>query len=152
MLFNCSCIASTYPDVLSLLPSVTLQFGGGGSGGGDSSGDNNSDDENPNPASLSVSGHHFFTTTTTPFFNLDTTAMQLGQVPCGKNSSVPAPPGAPLGQNNAGYGSVPWLKLVAKTGATGGLQEVYRLNTAGGSPPATCSGMPSSFQIQYAAE
>jgi Protein of unknown function (DUF3455) len=78
--------------------------------------------------------------------------MQLGQMPCAKNNSVPAPPGAISGQGNGGYGAVPWLKLLAKDGATGGLQEVYRLNTAGGSAPATCSGMPAAFQIQYAAE
>ncbi len=38
------------------------------------------------------------------------------------------------------------------SGATGNLQEVYRINTAGGNPPATCEGMKSTFEVQYAAE
>lgn len=78
--------------------------------------------------------------------------MNLGFAPCGKNASVPAPSGAPLGQNNVGLGAVAWLKLLTKSTATGDLQEVYRINTAGGSPPATCAGMPAAFEVQYAAE
>lgn len=79
--------------------------------------------------------------------------MSLGEAPCAKNNSVAAPSGATLGQANLGYGSVAWLKLITQTGATGNLQEVYRVNTAGGSPPATCAGIAStSFEVQYAAE
>lgn len=47
---------------------------------------------------------------------------------------------------------MPWLKLTARSGATGNLEEVYRVNTAGGNPPATCAGMPATFEVQYAAE
>jgi hypothetical protein len=139
-LFNASCIAASDPDLLNMLPSLALQFDL-----------DTASQATLLPACLDVSGHHYFLTTTTAFFDLNTPSMQLGQVPCAKNNSTPAPHGAPLGQNNVGYGSVPWLKLLAKNGATGGLQEVYRLNTAGGSPPATCQSMPSSFQVQYSA-
>jgi hypothetical protein len=78
--------------------------------------------------------------------------MQLGQAPCAKNASTPAPVGAVKGQGEVGYGAVPWLKLITKNGSTGGLEEVYRLNTAGGQPPTTCTGMPAAFEVQYAAE
>lgn len=54
----------------------------------------------------------------------------------------------------AGYGNVPWLQLQAEvvTGSEGVVQQVYRLNTAGGSPPPTCAGQQAAFEIQYAAE
>jgi hypothetical protein len=76
----------------------------------------------------------------------------IGFAPCAKNNSVPAPAGASVGQGGVGAGAVPWLKLVTRLGATGGLEEVYRINTAGGSAPATCAGMPATFEVQYAAE
>lgn len=78
--------------------------------------------------------------------------MSLGFAPCSKNASVDAPAGALVGQENKGFGAVPWLRLLTEEGATGGLKEVYRINTAGGNPPATCAGMPAAFEIQYAAE
>jgi hypothetical protein len=103
------------------------------------------------PSNLGVSGQHFFTTTTTPFFDLDVDAdLQLGQASCGKNNTVPAPTTAPRGQGNET--AVAWLKLLAKNGTTGHIQEVYRVETAGGNPPSTCAGMPASFQVQYSAQ
>jgi hypothetical protein len=39
-----------------------------------------------------------------------------------------------------------------KSGSYGDLQEIYRVNTAGGNPPATCAGMPATFEVEYAAE
>ena len=78
--------------------------------------------------------------------------MNLGFAPCAKNNSVFAPAGAPVGQGDQGHGAVAWLKLITRSGATGNLEEVYRVNTAGGSPPATCAGMPAAFEVQYAAE
>jgi hypothetical protein len=140
-LFNASCVASTYPDVLATIPNVALQF--------------NLPDDNVeilNPVGLSISGHHFFLDTKTPFFNLDTDAMTLGHAACSKNASVPAPAGSPKGQGGQGYGSVPWLRLLTKPGATGNLMNVYRVNTAGGAAPPSCSGQPAAFQIQYASE
>ena len=140
-LYNATCIASTYPDLLAILPSVALQF--------------NLTSVNQatlSPSNLAISGHHYFANATTPTFNLDTTAMDLGFAPCSKNASVSAPAGAPLGQDDKGNGAVAWLKLLTKAGTTGDLEEVYRVNTAGGNPPATCEGMPAAFEVQYAAE
>lgn len=102
------------------------------------------------PGNYMISGHHYFTNTTTPFFNLDTTNGQLGEVPCAKSASAAAPADAPTGQQ--GEKAVPWLKLQAREGATGRLEEVYRVETAGGSAPSTCAGQPASFEVQYSAQ
>ncbi|KAG8158940.1 hypothetical protein KVR01_011383 [Diaporthe batatas] len=148
-LFNASCIAGTYPDLLNMLPRVSLAFNLTSgpytknllptSGGARLA-----------PGNCAISGHHFFTDNTTPFFTLDTDTLKLGTIPCAKVAAVPAPDDAPKGQ--LGEKAVPWLKLSAKSGATGRLQEVYRVETAGGSAPATCSGMPAAFQVEYSAQ
>ena len=138
-LFNASCIASAYPDLLNMLPKVALQF-------------NLTDAESPSigAVNLAISGKHFFANATTPFFDLDTTSMQLGEAPCSKNNTATAPADAPRGQLNET--AVAWLKLISRAGATGNLQEVYRVETAGGNPPATCAGMPATFSVQYSAQ
>ena len=137
-LFNASCIASTYPDLLTILPKVAMHF------------DLSTVDQRLGPSNMAISGHHYFTNLTTPFFDLDTPAGQLGEIPCAKNNSSPAPTDAPKGQS--GEAAVAWLKLLARAGATGGLQEVYRVGTAGGSPPAACTGMPAEFTVEYSAQ
>jgi hypothetical protein len=104
------------------------------------------------PSNLQMSGHHYFTNLTTPLFNLDTTSENLGIAPTAKNSTAPAPAGAPVGQYGQGFGAVAWLKLLTIEGTTGNIQEVYRVNTAGGNPPKTCAGMPDAFEVQYSAE
>jgi hypothetical protein len=75
----------------------------------------------------------------------------VGTIGCKKEAGVNAPSEAVKGQGGEGLGSVQWLKLVAKF-STGGLQEVYRINTAGGKAPATCVGQPAAFEIEYATE
>lgn len=141
-LYNASCVASIYPDVLAKIPRVALQFNL-----------TSPDQAFLSPSNLQVSGHHFFTDLGVPFFNLDTPSMQLGTLPCGKNGSSPAPADASVGQYGTGFGAVPWLKLTAVDQPTGNLQEVYRVNTAGGKSPKTCAGIPSTtFEVQYAAE
>ena len=175
-LFNASCVAASYPDVLHVLPGLALQFdladvlpGGidaaiaatasvSASDNDDDSDDDEDDDENEGPGrsqrigptNLDVSGLHFFTGDGVPFFNLDTTRQTLGSLPCSKKEGTDAPADAPRGHQDEG--AVPWLRLQAVEGATRGLQEVYRVETAGGSAPASCQGMPDDFQVQYAAE
>lgn len=56
------------------------------------------------------------------------------------------------GPGDNGEGAVPWLKLTAQDPKGQILQEVYRVNTAGGSPPTSCQGMAATFEVQYAAE
>lgn len=93
-------------------------------------------------------GHHFFYDATTPEFNLDTTRYrQYGIAMTTKGGSIDAPPDAAQGD----YGAVAWLSLPTTTGTVGPYKSVYRVNTASGSPPDTCEGMPSSFGIQYSA-
>lgn len=122
-----------------------------------------SDDKMLFPAQIDVSGHHFFTDTV-PTFNLHTPSHDYGITFSKKVANVSAPATTPTGQSCTGPdGSKPvaWLKLEVNSPegyvkvadqATGGVKEVYRVNTAGGSPPATCQGMPEEFNVQYAAE
>lgn len=140
-LFNVSCIAATYPDLAAMLPRVALEF-------------NLTQSEVTKklaPSNLAISGEHFFTNATTPFFKVEIAPNQvIGEAKCAKEAGVPAPKEAGKGQQ--GEAAVAWLKLKTLEGATGGLKEVYRVETAGGSPPATCAGMPADFQVQYATQ
>lgn len=133
-LFNASCVAALYSDLLEQIPGMAVHF-------------NLTDEHQLGPSQLPVSGVHYFANATTPFFDLRTQALDIGEAPCAKNNSAPAPANAPTGQ--LGEAAVPWLKLTTREGATGNLKEVYRLSTAGGSAPATCEGMPAQFQVQY---
>lgn len=108
---------------------------------------------NIDPSNIGLSGYHYFPNTTTPTFDLDTIPpKQYGFAVAKKVSSSPAPADAPKGPGGVGNGSVPWLYLQCVDGTTNGLTVVYRLNTAGGSPPTTCESMPAEFAVQYAAE
>jgi hypothetical protein len=140
-LFNASCIAATSPDLAASLGRAALHFDVAQSEAL----------QKLSPSNLGVSGVHFFLDGTTAFFNLDvSSAWKIGEIPCGKNASTAAPADAPKGLKSEA--AVPWLKLNAKQGATGGLQEVYRVETVGGSAPATCQGMPDKFEVQYATQ
>ncbi|KAI0124378.1 hypothetical protein BJ170DRAFT_639192 [Xylariales sp. AK1849] len=137
-LFNASCVISTYPDLANIITKMALQF-------------NLTDDESKlGPSNLAISGKHFFTNTTTPFFNLDRPNLTLGEAACAKLNSTSAPTDAAKGPDGAS--AVPWLKLQTRVGATGDLEEIYRVQTAGGSAPATCNGMAASFEVQYSAQ
>ncbi|KKY34364.1 putative malate dehydrogenase [Diaporthe ampelina] len=149
-LFNASCIAATYPDLLNMLPRVSMAFNLTASPSYPKNLVPTSTNSKLAPGNYVISGHHYFTDNTTPFFTLDTDNLKLGVIPCSKKAAVAAPADAPAGQQ--GEKAVPWLKLSAKLGATGRLQEVYRVETAGGSAPSTCSGMPASFQVEYSAQ
>lgn len=149
-LFNATCIAATYPDLLAMLPRVALAFNLTESDAYTSNLVPANTGSRLAPGNYMISGHHYFTTTTTPFFDLDTENWQLGAAPCSKNATAPAPAGAAAGQG--GEKAVAWLKLKTIDGATGQLQEVYRVETAGGSPPATCTGMSAAFEVQYSAQ
>ena len=130
VLFNATCAAARSPTVLLQTPGLALAY--------------------PIPtgdtADLLLSGHHFFTNTTTPFFNLDTAQHTWGTVAAKKVSNSSAPANAPKGDN--GMGSVAWLKL---SGFEGDFKEVYRMDTAGGQPPKTCSGITGTIEVDYAA-
>ncbi|GAB1314884.1 Malate dehydrogenase [Madurella fahalii] len=138
-LFNASCAAAIHPDLVSALARASLHFSVQES------------ESKLAPSNLAVSGVHYFSEATTAFFNLDvSSSWKIGEIPCGKNASVPAPVDAQTGLANDA--AVAWLKLNAKPGATRGLREVYRVETIGGSPPATCRGLPAHFEVQYATQ
>ncbi|KAJ5789165.1 uncharacterized protein N7518_006176 [Penicillium psychrosexuale] len=136
-LYNATCIAANYPDLLAKLPNLAYTV----------SLPTNEDASFP-PANLDLMGHHFFFTDVTPEFNLNTTPeKQDGIVMAKKGGALDAPSGSVSGQ----YGAVPWLYLTSTDGTVGNYKSVYRVNTAAGSPPTTCKGMPLAFQMQYAA-
>lgn len=136
-LYNATCIAAKYPDLINTLPSTVYK--------------------NPLPKSASAAlppanirllGHHYFRNTHTPVFNLDTTLSQQYGIAVTKSvNSTEAPPDAVKGEN----GAVPWLYLTAQNTSTGDYKSVYRVQTAGGQPPKTCDRMPAVFTVQYAA-
>lgn len=112
------------------------------------------------PSSL-ISGYHYFADATTPTFNLNVDSTNLGVIFSEKKANVTAPTYAGTGAD--GSKAVPWLKLTAKKPPgtdsdidpenVGGVQEVYRVNTAGGAAPATCAGIEgTTFTRQYSAE
>ncbi|KAG6015440.1 hypothetical protein E4U43_005314 [Claviceps pusilla] len=136
-LFNATCMAALYPDILSHIPAMAVHF------------NLHDTEEKLGPVILPRSGLHYFTDSSTPHFDLDTPREAIGQVACAKNSSSNAPATAAVGQ--VGEKAVSWLRLTTKSGTTGDIKHVYRVDTAGGSPPATCKDMPSNFQVEYAA-
>lgn len=85
-------------------------------------------------------GKHFFTTTTTPTFDLTSVGQKFYGM---KSGSTPAPANAPKGPG--GEAAVAWLYLTQNAGyPSSDVTSVYRVETAGGSPPATC---PSEAEI-----
>jgi hypothetical protein len=101
----------------------------------------------PPIANLAVLGHHYFAADGTPTFDLfSKDKILFGK----KNGDIKAPSTANVGP--AKTGAVDWLQLIAKPGYESvGLDTVYRVVTAGGSPPTVC---PSAgvISVQYAAE
>jgi hypothetical protein len=101
---------------------------------------------------LLAAGHHFFDSTETPNFDLSSQGLYLKGM---SFATVAAPPqstsfGLPISETLP----VPWLRLVAKDGGVGsvGLSSVYRVEVAGGEPPATCANaIGTTIQVQYSA-
>ncbi|KAL4926011.1 DUF3455 domain-containing protein [Aspergillus undulatus] len=93
-------------------------------------------------------GKHYFTAQGVPFFDLRRSAGLIsGDRWIAAQKEAEAPAGVKPGYGLKG--DVAWLKL---KGVEGGLKEVYRVHTAGGSPPATCEGMDEVFTVDYTSE
>jgi hypothetical protein len=137
-LFNATCMAATNNQMLSLLTPTAVNLP-------------NQDNGALYP---DLSGHHYFIDKTTAYFNLKLDTSDYGQGAFKKIAATPAPADAMKGPGNQGNGAVPWLKLVQKdpNDTSFKVAEVYRVNTAGGNPPATCAGMPEFFEVQYSAD
>ncbi|GAQ10532.1 hypothetical protein ALT_7853 [Aspergillus lentulus] len=135
-LYNATCIAASYSDMIDMLPNIAykLQL------------PTNSWATLPY-ANLNLLGHHFFEDSV-PIFNLDTTPQrQYGIAYTKKKADLAAPSSAVQGAN----GAVAWLYLTTTEGTVGDYESVYRVDTAGGSPPKTCENQQSVITVQYAA-
>lgn len=130
-LFDASCVAALYPDLLDKIPGMSLRF-------------NLSDPEQLGASPLPVVGVHYFSDAKTPFFDIGNGVEAFLK----KDDDAPAPVTAAKGQ--LGEKAVAWLKLSSIEGTTGDVKEVFRVTTAGGAPPATCEEMPETFEVQYA--
>ncbi|EDU44867.1 repeatdomain containing protein [Pyrenophora tritici-repentis] len=101
-----------------------------------------------------VTGHHFFADVAgnnTPTFSFDKLSAPFPMIQVAKLGATDAPANACRGKN--GLPAVPWLYLQHQAGITqGGINTVYRVETAGGNKPATCKGMPPSWEVKYAAQ
>lgn len=92
-------------------------------------------------------GHHFFAGGGIPSFDLSTPGLFLSAE---KDADVPAPSGSCPGPLKTG--AVDWLYLAYNGSFQDvGLDAVYRVETAGGDPPTTCS-TTGLVQIPYGAE
>ena len=93
---------------------------------------------------LSVLGNHYFDANSRPTFNLDHANPPL-VLSAAKIDSVKAPV----------LDAIPWLYLAdANDGITRGLKSVYRVETAGGVAPSSCTSAQTGSRtfIPYAAE
>lgn len=153
-LYNVSCLAANYPDILDMVPGLALQYALPAD-----------PMANLEPSNLVLAGHHYFNSDSKPTFDLSqdypagelkiatSLSQDLGKAVVKVNSNSTAPTDAPKGMNGQGNGAVTWLLLDSiKNSTTGDITAVYRLNTAGGQPPATCEDSPAVFSVQYAAE
>ena len=89
-------------------------------------------------------GKHYFSSAGTPSFQFFDDE-SLGLLQAAKKVQIPAPGGA----------GVPWLQLVTTGTGKGDLQEVYRVQTQGGSPPpGICNGKApgTTFEVPYRAQ
>ena len=92
-----------------------------------------------------ILGGHFFTADGTPTFDLFTAGVRIFSKVVKK---IKAPAEADRGIH--GTGAVEWLALGGKNGSVG-LSEVFRVQTAGGNPPASCAGVEAVISVPYAA-
>ncbi|KIW18829.1 hypothetical protein PV08_03118 [Exophiala spinifera] len=139
--YNVSCVASDWPDLLPIMPNLALQYPLPAA-----------PDAPLEPSNLVLSTHHFFSNSTTPVFAFDApTSPDLGRVFAQKANSSEAPTNSVIGPNGQGNGAVAWLYLTSRATTVGDIKAVYRLNTAGGNPPATCQGQDSAFSVDYSA-
>lgn len=145
ILYNTTCMSCIAPKALEMIPSSALLL------------PTPKENKVLFPAQAYTSGHHYFSDLTTPTFNLHTEKTNFG-IQFGKVlMKVPVPDDKQqLGPDQSK--AVPWLKLTSANAPeslgsdTSPVKEIYRVNTAGGSPPKTCDASPASFEVQYAAE
>ncbi|KAI9823188.1 MAG: hypothetical protein M1832_002632 [Thelocarpon impressellum] len=104
---------------------------------------NTSRSEFPDDMRLERIGTHYFDAAT-PVFDFGTKGVFRGA----KKANVSAPAEAAVGP--AGTGAIDWLHL-GDSGSVG-FKEAYRVGTAGGKAPKTCTGKGARFEIDYASQ
>ncbi|KAF2748355.1 hypothetical protein M011DRAFT_457689 [Sporormia fimetaria CBS 119925] len=98
-----------------------------------------------------VLGDHFFTQKTPTFALNRVPANPFPLLFVSKKNEVDAPKSACKGLK--GEGAIKWLHLVDNGSSKGGVNTVYRLETAGGNKPATCKGrVGKSWEVPYVAQ
>ncbi|KPI37168.1 uncharacterized protein AB675_1539 [Cyphellophora attinorum] len=127
ILYDASCVAVDDPSTFSGLTTQALT---------QSLPANEGDDFQCGGTALKRSGHHFFNAAKTPVFDLSESG--------------------PLGDTTTPAASdVAWLDLASTSGTTGPITAIYRIETRGGQPPASCadpSVVNGLVSVQYAAE
>lgn len=105
-------------------------------------------DREQNPRHLKLIGQHFFDSAGIPNFDFGRQGLLQGK----KVASAPAPAGASAGIAQDTHGAVDWLYLADNgKGVSRELLAVYRVETAGGKPPASCRGS-EKYEVPYSAE
>lgn len=97
-----------------------------------------------------ILGDHFFTQAVPTFslYKIQTTPYPLAYVT--KKAEMDAPAGACPGTKNEG--AIKWLQLSDNGSSVGGVNTVYRIETAGGNKPKVCKGQKKAFEVNYAAQ
>ena len=108
---------------------------------------------------MDLLGHHYFNdtsaTTPTPVFDFHVSGDGFIAGKLEERKSIDAPANAIKGVDARGFGSVPWVQVPKRFDAEGkkAFNELWRVETAGGSPPKTCEAFPEGgeFTVEYAA-
>ena len=97
-------------------------------------------------------GNHFFSPAKIPTFSLtQVKANPFPQAMVLKKAEMDAPKWACPG--TTGEGAIKWLQLLDDQKLSqGGVNTVYRMETAGGKSPAVCKGQKKTFEVPYAAQ
>lgn len=96
-------------------------------------------------------GNHFFTLKTPTFSLYKVKANPYPIAMVGKKADMDAPKTAC--QGTKGEGAIKWLYLLDEANLSqGGVNTVYRLETAGGNKPKQCKGQKQHFEVPYAAQ
>ena len=91
-------------------------------------------------------GRHYFDSKGVPTFDLGNNGFLKGK----GLADIPAPANASVGSFDQGYGAVDW-KALTDAGGSVALKEVYRVETAGGKAPPSCTGVTAPIYIDYSA-
>lgn len=133
-LFDATTLAKTNENLLHTIPAIVVYWP-------------LPSDSTAQLYNLPVLGHHYFDSASTPTFDL-TAVNKIGFMQ--KTVGVAAPAGANVGPDKTS--AVSWLDLNNKPGyVSKSITQVYRVETAGGNPYATCNST-DLMEIEYAAE